>query len=663
MEDPTIAALIPFLDLVKDLRAAGSAAELWAILSDVQSAWSTLPETTRAAFLARAGLGGVPPADARVRVLRARGRPAEAPYLSLLIERPDRPSRSFLLRAFYMPYELGAPFEESVAVASTAIKHAWARGRTPIVETLDRAWGGAPYDADVEGPLLQPAQVGQGVLEQVLESYWLHEPFAQAIIYEDARGVRNYHVEEPALNDLERSLMAVVNERIRHLLVLQNGETFGPERVAAATLDLLRVYRPEIERASAYRISYYFIRNYLGAGPLEAIMRDARIEDISCNGPDLPTFVAHSRYQSVRTNILMDEPTLDSFTIKLAQRGGKLLSVAQPLVDATLPDGSRLQAALGREVTSRGSAFTIRKFREDPLTAVDLIRLGTHSLDTMAFLWMAVELRRSLVVMGATASGKTTTLNCLSQFIPPAVKIVSIEDTREITLQHENWLAAVTRDGFGAGGAEGIGMFDLLKAALRQRPEYLIVGEIRGVEGLTLFQAMSTGHTCFSTMHAGSIENAVYRLENAPINVPRVMLTALDFMLLQGQVDSATGPARRMVSLTELSGIDPHSRNLRTNEVFRYDPTTDGFASAANSNVIESARGKLGWSRARLDEELSARRSVLARLVERKERHYTDVARAVRDFNARRELATAERRPAPIRVEVEAPRPGPGRAE
>jgi len=360
------------------------------------------------------------------------------------------------------------------------------------------------------------------------------------------------------------------------------------------------------------------------------------VEDISCNGPDLPVFVAHARHQSVRTNLMFKEMELNSFTMKLAQRGNKLLSVAQPMVDATLPDGSRLQAVLGREITSRGSAFTIRKFKEDPLTAVDLIKSGTHTLETMAHLWLAVEMRRSIVIMGATASGKTTTLNAMSQFIPPNLKIVSIEDTREITLQHENWLAAVTREGFTKNSDDAITMYDLLRGALRQRPEYLLVGEIRGEEGLTLFQAMATGHTCFSTMHAGSVENAVHRLENPPIGVPRVMLSSLDFLLIQGQVDLNGSPGRRMLSFTEINDLDPQTRNLRVNDLFKWDAATDSHKMSGTSRVFEEARKKGGWTRTRLEEEIAARRRVLERLVARDERHYSQVARAVRRFYADR---------------------------
>jgi flagellar protein FlaI len=649
--------LVPVLDVIHELRDAGMAVDFWTLLGDPQIQWDRLPAERRSLILERTSLKGQDPSMVRVTPVRKRGRARTVENVFLRFQPTDRSGVNPLVPLLYTDFEVPEKEESEIEVATAALQDAgWTRGRGAMLDVLDRVWGRGRYDALVDGYLVE-FHAPQGFVET--ERYWVEEPFALVVVLRDPEGAMVYHVEEPRLSELERVLTATINDRIRDTLILDADTEYRADRLVREVFDLLRMYRPHADRRSAYKMAYYFLRNYMAMGPIEPILRDAAIEDISCNGPTLPTFVAHSRLGSLKTNLVFDELELNSFTIKLAQRGGKLLSIAQPLVDATLPDGSRLQAALGREVTSRGSAFTIRKFREDPLTAVDLVQSKTHSLDTMAFLWLGVELRRSMIIMGATASGKTTTLNCLSQFIPPASKIVSIEDTREITLQHENWLAAVTREDIGTH-TEGIGMYDLLRAALRQRPEYLIVGEIRGQEGLTLFQAMSTGHTCFSTMHAGSVENAVYRLENAPINVPRVMLTSLDFLILQGQVDVGGRGQRRMLSLTELNGIDPQSRNLRMNEVFRWDPTREEQTAGAASYVIDQARAKLGWTRARLDEELGERRAVLDRLVKENKRHYTDVAKAVRDFYARHEAAPVAT-PVPVKTNEHAAAPAASR--
>ena len=632
--------IVPMLEFMHLLHSQGIEAEYHEVASRPQDHWDKLQPRERDAFLASRKADGRSADVARVHVVKRRGRPQAIENVFIMVDfRPQgrfaamrhAPRRRLLYRAFQSPDE--ADHVEEIATSEDEHFEP-GRAHTHVVHLLDMAWGGDPYDLDRDGPLVEVVYPTES---KIIDEYWLEEPFARAVLLEDENHLMTYHVVEPELSALEQALLVTLNDRLRDVLILQaHGSSDRSLLLVRKLFELLGMYRFRTDRRTAYKLGYYFARNYMGLGRIDAIMHDAAVEDISCNGPQLPVFVAHARHQSVRTNLSFDELELNSFTMKLAQRGGKLLSVAQPLVDATLPNGSRVQAALGHEVTSHGSAFTIRKFREDPLTAIDLIRLGTHSLDTMAVLWMATEMRRSALVMGATASGKTTTLNAISQFIPPTMKIVSIEDTREITLQHENWLASVTREGIGGSAGEKVSMYDLLRAALRQRPDYLLVGEIRGVEGLTLFQAMSTGHTCFSTMHAGSVENAVYRLENPPINVPRVMLTSLDFFVTQGQVDVDGKPARRMLSLTEINGIDPQTRNLRINELFQWDASTDAHESVGTSAVFDRARSRGGWTRSRLDEEFVARKRVLDRLVVRNERHYSDVAKAVQQFYADR---------------------------
>ncbi|MDK2796230.1 MAG: archaeal flagellar protein FlaI, partial [Archaeoglobaceae archaeon] len=218
-----------------------------------------------------------------------------------------------------------------------------------------------------------------------------------------------------------------------------------------------------------------------------------------------------------------------------------------------MPDGSRIQLTLGKEVTDHGSTFTIRKFREEPVTPVDLIAWKTFSAEQMAYLWLCIENKKSLIFAGGTASGKTTSMNAISLFIPRRAKIVTIEDTRELMLPHENWIPAVTRDAFH--GEKGkIDMYDLLRAALRQRPEYIIVGEVRGREALTLFQAMTTGHTTYSTLHADSVSGAIHRLENPPIEVPRAMLEALNIISVQAQTYVNDRRVRRNIEIAEIVG-------------------------------------------------------------------------------------------------------------
>lgn len=644
---------VPVLDFVGLLREQDPSLTQEDVLQRPYERWKTLSPEKQAAVLARLGVPCAPEWVLGVRLEQGEGTLEDDGIFRLEWRKPRgwpfRKAREALQTP--PPLDLAAepvaprgvapapllpspdgsvalPTEAPVFHDASAVV-----SRRGILALLDRAWGGEPYSIASDGAFFKNTEEPGWT---VIDRYVVDDAFASvALLRKNDTNEVVYRVEEPPLTPDEETLIATLNDRLRDVLILDDDANIDrPTYLAERVFEMLPLYKYGLDRRTAYKIAYYFVRNYLGFGRLDALMRDVGIEDVSCNGPNLPIYVVHSRHQNVATDLAFDELELNSFTIKLAQRGGKLLSIAQPMVDATLPDGSRIQASLGREVTSRGSAFTIRKFRADPLTAVDLIRSGTHTLDSMAFLWMMVENKRNLVVMGATASGKTTTLNCLSQFIPPTLKVVTIEDTREITLQHENWLAAVTRDSFSGAASERISMYDLLRAALRQRPEYIIVGEIRGVEGLTLFQAMSTGHTCFSTMHAGSVENAVYRLENAPISVPRVMLSSLDFLLLQGQVDIEGRQTRRMLSLHEVNGIDPSTRNLRFNEVYKWDPVADALTMPTGSSVLDLVRQKRGWSRATLDEEMGKRRAVLEGLVAKKKRNYIEVAKAVRQFYA-----------------------------
>ena len=229
------------------------------------------------------------------------------------------------------------------------------------------------------------------------------------------------------------------------------------------------------------------------------------------------------------------------------------------MLDATLPDGSRLQLTLGTEVTTRGTSFTIRKFREEPFSPIELMEYGTFSSDELVYFWLAIENNMSMLFIGGTASGKTTSLNAVSLFIPPSAKVVSIEDTREITLYHDNWIASVTREALTEGG-NAINMFDLLRAAMRQRPEFILVGEVRGAEAQTLFQAMNTGHTTFSTMHAGSVDAAIHRLESEPLNVPRNMVQALNIVSVQALIYRGTERVRRAQEIVEDCRYRPDDR-------------------------------------------------------------------------------------------------------
>ena len=484
-----------------------------------------------------------------------------------------------------------------------------------------------------------------------LERYVLNDGRAIAAIIEDgATKIKRYHLIEPILTQEEKFLLEELYDNLQDVLTLEDletGEEAGTQHrrevLQRNIARLLKNYGITLSPAASGRISYYLERNFLGYERIDGLMDDPWIEDISCDGVGLPIYLYHRKYQNLPTNIsFQDEETLNSFIIRLAQKGGKHISIGEPLVDATLPDGSRLQITYGREVTSHGSTFTIRKFREDPFTPPELIKNNTFSVGMLAYLWLCIESNKNLIFAGGTASGKTSSLNAVSFFIPPMAKIVSIEDTREITLYHENWIPAVTRNPVTKGGEGEVTMFDLLKAALRQRPEYILLGEVRGAEALTLFQAMNTGHTTYSTIHAEDPQSVVSRLENEPINVPPVMLQALDIIVVQIQTRLGGKRVRRANTLVEIIGIDPQTKNLRINELFRWDPATDDFTQLGESHKLREIMKERAWTRDELMDELHRREKVLEWMVCEDTMDYRKVAEVLQAYNLDPERSVSE---------------------
>ena len=435
-----------------------------------------------------------------------------------------------------------------------------------------------------------------------------------------------YEVIEPPLSPLEHDL----TERLRTVLI-QSFEPLPEHDLATKRSELRRMVDDQLHEwelapgpTTKGRILYYLERDFIGYGVVEVPMTDTEVEDISCDGVGIPLYIYHRKYGSIRSNLKFGSAQeLDDYVVWLAQRSGKHISVASPVLDATVPDGSRLQATLGMHVTKRGSTFTIRRFRDNPFTPVDLLKFKTMSPEMMAYLWLAIENGQSMMVCGGTASGKTTTLNATLLFIPPQMKIVSIEDTRELNLPHENWVPSLTRAGFGAknvmsGKAPGeIDMFDLLAAALRQRPQYLMVGEVRGAEAFIVFQAMATGKTCYTTFHAESVSAMVHRMENPPISLPRSLVSALNLVLLQRQVKVGTKMTRRVQSLTEIVGLDPETNELITNSVYSWNPADDTFLFSGHSYIYERVALMKNLSMKEMEREVRNRVEILEYMIAR----------------------------------------------
>ncbi|WP_343749320.1 type II/IV secretion system ATPase subunit [Halarchaeum salinum] len=382
------------------------------------------------------------------------------------------------------------------------------------------------------------------------------------------------------------------------------------------------------------KLLYYLKRDFIGYERIDGIKHDVNVEDISCDGYNSPVFAYHSDYEQLITNVYHGTESLDDFVVKLAQRSGKGISKRQPQVDATLPDGSRAQLTLGQEVSDHGTNYTIRQFKDVPFTPVDLINWKTFSLEEMAFLWLCIENNKSLIFAGGTASGKTTSLNAVSLFIPSNAKIVSIEDTREVELPQRNWVASVTRPSFGEDEKGDIDEFDLLEAALRQRPDYIVMGEVRGEEGRTLFQVMSTGHTTYTTFHADNVGEVLKRFTTEPINVSKTLFTALDLVSIQAQTRVNGRKVRRNRNITEINRYDAENDEINVSDVFQWEPEGDEFRQLTESNTLDEIQFDRGWSRERLEREIFERQVVLAYLVRNGLSDYTEVAATLQAYIA-----------------------------
>lgn len=333
--------------------------------------------------------------------------------------------------------------------------------------------------------------------------YPLIPPYCNAHIKWDAKNNELvYIIEEPELTNREKKILKVLEEGVKELINLSFISVKEKQTVILYLEKNIKVLLNElsinITSETFLKLMYYIYRDFVGLNELEPLMNDYYIEDVECNGVNTPIYVVHRKYRNIRTDLIYPSiEKLTSFVEKLAQKCGKYISYANPLLDGALPDGSRVQSVYTQEVASRGPSFTVRKFTRTPWSPIQLIQKGTASPEIYAYLWMLMEYERSLMVIGATGTGKTTFLNGLAFFIPPQARIVSIEDTKELTLEHENWLPSVARAGIGLATITGqkmgeVTMFDLLKESFRQRPDYVIVGEIRGTEAFVLFQGMAS---------------------------------------------------------------------------------------------------------------------------------------------------------------------------
>ncbi len=500
-----------------------------------------------------------------------------------------------------------------------------------------------------ESFVVEEKKVEKGLLNI---TYPIEPPYCFANIrYEPSERSLVYIVIEPKLTEREKQVLKTLKEhlinQIEYDITELKEKGIAKNYIKEFVLKLVKKLKINLTKDSLDKIMYYIYRDILGYDKINPLLLDKSIEDISCVGAGVPIYVYHKNYGYLKTNILFEnEEDLASFVIKLAQWCNRHISLAEPLLDGSLPTGDRVQAILGSDISKKGSSFTIRKFRKVPLSPIEIIANGTVSSYALAYLWIAVEYGASILVSGGTATGKTTFLNVVSLFIRPEMKIISIEDTPELNLPHEHWSQWIARPGYGPKDVTGkkfgeVDMFDLLKSALRARPNYIIVGEVRGQEAYVLFQGMATGHSGMATIHAENIDELINRLTTPPINLPVNLLSALDLVVFLTHTKVHEKPARRVLSITEIVDVTTDGKIIRS-DVFSWKPDVDSIDLTGRSEKIPKIIAIRGESKFLLNEaefweEVELRKKILDFMLKNRILEFDRVAEFIKRFYINRD--------------------------
>ncbi|MEM0313811.1 MAG: type II/IV secretion system ATPase subunit, partial [Candidatus Bathyarchaeia archaeon] len=464
---------------------------------------------------------------------------------------------------------------------------------------------------------------------KVVERYPLYEPFAHAAIVQNPQtGEYKYILDELQLDQMERGVYNRILDILLAEMEAPKEEIPDPRKFfaeqAKKIVDKYRISLGWLPDVSWYKILYHAERDLVGFGRIDPLMRDPNIEDISCDGVKKPVFIWHRKYESIETNLQFEtDEELDNMVVKLVHMSGKHVSSAFPIVDASLPGKHRLAS---------------RTLRPHPYSIIDLINMGTFSEDMAAYFWLCLENRASVMVLGGTAAGKTTALNALTCLIRPGSKVITIEETAEINIPHQNWVSLISRQSYGLGGSSigEVTLFDLVKATLRHRPDILIVGEVRGQEAYVLFQALATGHGGMCTMHAENLDSAIKRLTQKPMDIAPAYIPLMNIVLVVRRVHLMKGgerkTGRRVISVHEIADYE----NYR--DIFKWDPVQDAHTPSLDQSVLLPnicERTGMDWSS--LMQELERRKEVLRWMRERKIRSYRDVAAIIAEYYARPE--------------------------
>lgn len=477
---------------------------------------------------------------------------------------------------------------------------------------------------------------------KIMEKYPLYEPFAHVAIAQNPKtGEDKYILDELQLDPLERSVYTRILEILLAEIESPKEEILDPRRFfadeAKKIVDKYRISLGWLPDVSWYKILYHAERDLVGFGQIDPLMRDPNIEDISCDGVSRPVYIWHRNYESLETNIqFQTDEELDNIVVKLVHMAGKHVSSAFPIVDASLPGKHRLAVCYRREVTPFGTAFTIRKFREDPYSIIDLINIGTFSEEMAAYFWQCLEHRTSIMVLGGTAAGKTTALNALACLIKPGSKIITIEETAELNLPHDNWVSLIARQSYGLGGdnAGEVALFDLVKTSMRHRPDILIVGEVRGQEAYVLFQALATGHGGMCTMHAENLDSALKRLTQKPMDISPAYVPLMNIILSIQRVhlikNNERKAYRRVMNVNEIAEFEDYR------PIFKWNPSKDEQIQTLDKSMMLSAISeRLGQTKKDLIAEIGKRKSILHWMREHNIRSYKDVAAMIAEYYAR----------------------------
>ena len=475
-----------------------------------------------------------------------------------------------------------------------------------------------------------------------IEAYPVFLPYSEVTIASlpELGGGNAYYIKEPPLSENEREMHLKLVEILSKEIEPPKVEVDAKAHVVNEARRVVKKYglTKKIAESSWPVLEYYLRRDLVGFGDIDVMMNDPMIEDLSVNGLNMPVYVWHRKYESLPTNLVFtDENALDNLIVKLAHLSGKHISTAFPILDAMLPGKDRLAATFRREVSPDGGSFSIRRFREEPFSIIDLIELGTLNEEIAAYFWLLIENRMTIAVIGGTGAGKTSTLNALASLVKPSMKIVTVEEIPELNLHHDNWVRLVSRESYGLGAFKTgeVNLFELVKTSLRYRPDYIVVGEIRGEEAFVLFQALATGHGGLTTIHAENLGYTVKRLTSHPMNVAKPYIPLLNVSPLIERVrlppskHGAETFGRRVKALVEIIDYEDYKT------IGEWNPLDDVFKVDLKSSVhLDKIASRHGLTMSEVLDEAKNRAAFLNLLKLQGIRNNVEIAKQVTNYYA-----------------------------